>query len=186
MRHIKIYFFILFLDYIGGCLNPFAPPVDKNTRSDIIWLEQTSPENVIINFKMAYEHRDYDHYINCLDRSFTFCYLHDQTNEQKCYGLENSGNTIGEKSRTRALFSTYERITLDPWQILTSYTEITNTDTLYIYKVLFTLQVEDLDGTYPTSTAQGFAIFKLKKQAPPESNLFRIAYWFDESIGETR
>jgi hypothetical protein len=32
--------------------------------------------------------------------------------------------------------------------------------------------------------AQGYAIFKLKRQKPPEENMFRIAFWNDESIGE--
>ncbi len=177
---------LIFPFFLGGCLNPFAPPVDKGKRSNIVWLNQDTPENVLINFKNAYEQRDYDHYINCLDRSFTFCYLDNETNRQKCYGLENSGTTLGEKSRTRAIFSIYERITLDPWQTISSYTENAENETLFVYRLLFTLQVEDLDGFYPTSTAQGFAIFKLKRQSPPEENIFRIAYWFDESFGETR
>jgi len=174
---------LLLLGFLQGCLNPFAPPIDTSSSGESSYLEKTSPENVLMNFKFAYEHRNFDLYLDCLDRSFTFCYFDRELNRQNCYGLENS-SVPGEKARTKALFSVYERITLDPWEILASYTEITDTETLYVRRVLFTLQVEDFDGSFPTSMAQGYAIFKLKRQKPPEENMFRIAFWNDESIGE--
>ncbi len=158
---------------VVGCLNPFAPPLDK-TEAEAQRIEPTTPEAVLQNFKSAYENRDINLYLDCLDRDFAFCYFDNEVNHQKCYGLQD-GDVPGEKRRTEMLFSIYERITLEPWQILSSYL---SSDSLETRRVLFNLLVEDMDGTYPTSEAEGYALFKFVQQ----EERYYIVLWNDQSI----
>ena len=173
----NILFLFLVISYLSialaGCLNPFAPPLDKS-KADTQKIEPITPDAVLQNFKTAYENRDLNLYLDCLDRDFAFCYLDDEVNRQKCYGLEDT-DIPGEKNRTELLFNTYERITLEPWQILSSYI---SSDSLQCRRVLFTLLVEDIDGVYPTSEAEGYALFKFVQK----NNRYYIVLWDDQSI----
>ena len=169
---------VLIALFIGGCLNPFAPPLDKG-GSSTQRIEPTTPEAVLQNFKAAYENRDLNLYLDCLDRDFAFCYLDDEINRQKCYSIDDT-DIPGERSRTRTLFDIYERITLEPWQVLSSYI---SADSLKSRRILFSLLLEDIDGEYPNSSAEGYALFKFSYS----NQRYYILLWYDESIsGEMR
>ncbi len=173
MEIINVACYFLLAIIVGGCLNPFAPPLDKS-EAESVQIEPTTPEAVLENFKTAYENRDINLYLDCLDRDFAFCYFDDEVNRQKCYGLEDT-DIPGERRRTELLFSIYERISLEPWQVLSAYI---SADSLENRRVLFTLLVEDIDGLYPTSEAEGYALFKFVQRA----GKYYIVLWNDQSI----
>lgn len=59
-----------------GCNNPFAPKLTKAlTSNDLVVTKQTTPEEVLQNFKIAYTFRDSLLYSNVLDTTFIFSYF---------------------------------------------------------------------------------------------------------------
>jgi hypothetical protein len=57
------------------CLNPFAPKLDRSIGSSDIVTEQTTPAEVLQNFKIAYTFRDSLLYSDLLDTAFVFVYF---------------------------------------------------------------------------------------------------------------
>ncbi|MCD6098804.1 hypothetical protein J7K18_07945 [bacterium] len=171
---------LLLILSLVSCMNPFAPPMDKSGSGGLNYLEQTSPENVIANFRLAYTQKNLAHFRDCLDEDFRFRYFDDRTNRYESYGLYDEGGEPGELTRTRLLFDAYEEIIIEDssWVITDSFAEPSDGDTLEVRYVNFLIMVFDYDGVYSNAEARGYAIFKFKE----EEGIYRIVLWEDNSI----
>jgi hypothetical protein len=58
-----------------SCLNPFAPELDDGGLATPLITDQSTPEEVLINFKYAYIFKDSLLYADLLDSSFLFQYF---------------------------------------------------------------------------------------------------------------
>ena len=163
-----------------GCLNPFAPAVlGPSTVKAIV--EQVTPDNVLHNFKYAYEHNDIDVYENCLDKNFIFRYSdQDRTGTIVDVEVPRDGSS-GDLERTRNLFSYFDEIKLDPWIPVFNRTEIVGEEVWQVYDVFFQLSVRDTDGNfgYEQFEATGIAEFKFRQS--DDDDLWRIVFWDDQS-----
>lgn len=78
MNHPKKIPLVLLLLFLAGCgcLNPFAPRLTEELQAgDMVITEQTTPDEVMQNFKVAYTFRDSMLYSDLLDTSFIFVYF---------------------------------------------------------------------------------------------------------------
>jgi len=72
----KILSVFLWVLLLQGCVNPFAPKLDRlSTRSELIITEQKTPEEVLQNFRYAYIFKDSLLYSDLLDSAFIFVYF---------------------------------------------------------------------------------------------------------------
>ncbi|MBN1754789.1 hypothetical protein JW877_01115 [bacterium] len=177
---IKTAFAFLLVYSMNGCLNPFAPPIEAPPHPWESRLEPTSPENVLENFRTAYTSRDSSLYFSCLNEAFIFRYWNDSLSRYDSYTLYDVEGKPGERTRTRFLFSTYESINLDVWNIIESSQRFEDSDTIELRRVWFSLRVEDFD-FYIVQSAQGYACFEFHKIVQNSKPYYTIILWKDES-----
>jgi hypothetical protein len=75
MRYSVVFIALLFLLFVGGCLNPFAPGYDDSAGAvNTILGDQRTIEGLFQNFRFSYTFRDTTIYNRLLDRNFVFIY----------------------------------------------------------------------------------------------------------------
>ena len=150
------------------CLNPFAPKLDRSIGSSDIVTEQTTPAEVMQNFKIAYTFRDSLLYSDLLDTAFVFVYFDPDAG--------TSGNYVSwgrdvDLSTTGKLFRHFTIIDL-VWN--TTLYEFDEGDRGELSKS-FDLTLTGTDVDYHLS---GRAVFSFRKCA---DSRWRITRWKDET-----
>ncbi len=177
----KILFFIfalwLLLSFVFSCQNPFAPGLKTNFQSNsLIITDQRTPEDVLINFKYAYNFKDSLVYADLLDSSFLFI--------SKNFATEpvtdlTWGRDVDIKT-TVGMFRHFQTLNLT-WEG-TVYARYLNQErTLKEIKKVFSLVI---DGGREIPTIRGEALFILKKKllaANDTTGIWRIIRWEDLS-----
>jgi len=90
------------LNLLIGCLNPFAPKLEKSPELKFLITEQQNPEEVLKNFKLAYFFRDSVLYSDVLDTSFMFYYFDinlDESGRWDNWGRDTDLKTTGRLFR---------------------------------------------------------------------------------------
>jgi hypothetical protein len=174
-------FFIVLILLLGlACENPFSPPV-VGPGFEIPIATQTDPDSVLKNFKYSYEYRDIVTYENCLHKEFIFYYI-DQ-DEVSGELIENRISREADIDRTKGVFTVFDDIRLETWEVfpLPSEYDSTSGEEIKLKQVNFHLVLRDIDGDYNYEhlEATGFALFKFKKS---EDGYWRMSYWEDNSI----
>ncbi len=157
--------FILF-----SCVNPFAPKETDEVHgiSDII-TDQRSPEDVLINFRYAYNFKDSLVYSDLLDNSFLFI--------SKNYSTDpvtdiTWGRDIDIKT-TVGLFHHFQTINLMWGGTIFHYYSDDSTES----EIKKTFQLT-LNGGKDIPALNGEALFYFKKE---ENGIWRISRWEDLS-----
>ncbi len=166
---------ILLLFY--ACENPFAPGLKQSFEgSTLIITDQKTAEDVLINFKYAYNFKDSLVYADLLDSSFLFI--------SKNFATEpvtdlTWGRDVDIKT-TVGMFRHFQTLNLT-WEG-TVYNRFLNEErTLKEIKKVFSLV---LDGGREIPTIRGEALFVLKKKTLSRNDttgIWRIIRWEDLS-----
>jgi hypothetical protein len=165
--------FIFLLAFCGSCLNPFAPSLsDEKTNKNQILTNQTSPEDVLINFSYAYNFKDSLVYSDLLDSTFIFISRNFATNPVTSI---NWGRDVDIQTTVR-LFRHFETVDLI-WGG-TVFLNFFNDSTEAEIKKTFQLT---LDGGEEIPTLNGEALFYMRKQIINSEPFWRITRWEDLS-----
>jgi hypothetical protein len=159
---------VLVLIFIFGC-NPFAPDlIDSGTQSGFITGQKT-PDEVLTNFKYAYNLQDSLTYSDVLDSSFIFISKNYSTTPPTDI---NWGRDVDIRA-TAGLFRHFNVLELN-WG--TKLSESYGSDsTLYEIKITFQLT---LDGGSEIPTVKGEALFNFKQNT---LEVWKITRWEDLS-----
>jgi len=155
------------------CFNPFAPKLEDSVRSDLIITSQTTPDEVLQNFKYAYVFKDSVLYADLLDSSFVFMYF--DPNQEPSGRIVSWGRDEDLKTTGR-LFRNFNLIDL-VWNTTildTIYSELNDlrAESFKTFNLTLMKENESLNIT-------GIAIFYFKKCN--YDNKWRITLWKDES-----
>ena len=156
--------------FLAGC-NPFAPSLTDDLGCSAIITEQLSPQEVMTNFKFAYNFKDSLVYSDLIDSSFIFISKDFSTNPvtDLTWGRDD------ELRSTSGLFRNFSILRLD-WNA-TIYELFTNNDSSQVeLKQSFLLTLNF--GVDPT-TYRGEAIFTLVKKG---SGRWKIIRWEDSNL----
>jgi hypothetical protein len=93
-----------------SCLNPFAPALDKGNLAGDLITDQSTPDEVLTNFKYAYIFRDSLLYADLLDSSFVFQYFDP---DQGASGIFVSWTRETDLKTTGRLLRTFDAINLE-------------------------------------------------------------------------
>ncbi len=179
MNKLKIFVLLIFLVLVlfFSCENPFAPGLKQDFEgATLIVTDQRTPEDVLINFKYAYNFKDSLVYADLLDSSFLFI--------SKNFATEpitdlTWGRDVDIKT-TVGLFRHFQTLNLT-WEG-TVYARYLNEErTLKEIKKVFSLVI---DGGREIPTIRGEALFVFKKKvlsAKDTSGIWRIIRWEDLS-----
>ncbi len=176
----RIYFFtgisLIFL-LVLACENPFAPGLKNfvNNQAQIV-TEQHTPEDVLINFKYAYNFKDSLVYADLLDSSFLFIsknFLTDPPTDLTW------GRDVDIKT-TMGLFRHFQTLNLI-WEGTVFSHFLNDERTLKEIKKVFSLTI---DGGREIPTIKGEALFVFKKKplsADDTTGIWKIVRWEDLS-----
>jgi len=153
----------------SGCLNPFAPALDKNIDLSAVITEQKTPEEVLQNFQYAYTFKDSLLYSDVLDESFVFEYF--DPDLEPSGGFVTWGRDV-DLATTGGLFRQFDVIDLVWLNTLFSDRE----GDLEKRFIRFNLSLFGADFNFILT---GTAIFTFKKDETDEK--WRIVRWKDES-----
>jgi hypothetical protein len=165
--------FLISVQFLFSACNPFAPKLvdDESIISGFTITEQSSPRDVLVNFRYAYVFKDSLIYSDLLDSSFIFI----STN----YGTNPPSDILWGKDKdvrtTVGLFRHFNSLDL------TWGEDFLNDSTLYNYtdslnsSVIITYQLT-IDGGQDIPTLKGEVFFNFKKQ---NSGRWRITRWED-------
>ncbi|MHB2148933.1 hypothetical protein ACX8XP_07760 [Calditrichota bacterium LG25] len=163
--------------FVFSCENPFAPGLKHDFEgAALIVTDQKTPEDVLINFKYAYNFKDSLVYADLLDSSFLFI--------SKNFATEpitdlTWGRDVDIKT-TVGLFRHFQTLNLT-WEG-TVYARYLNEErTLKEIKKVFSLVI---DGGREIPTIRGEALFVFKKKlfsANDTTGIWRIIRWEDLS-----
>ena len=154
--------------FIFGC-NPFAPDlIDSGTQSGFITGQKT-PDEVLTNFKYAYNLQDSLTYSDVLDSSFIFISKNYSTTPPTDI---NWGRDVDIKA-TAGLFRHFNVLELN-WGTKLAEGYLSDS-TLYEIKITFQLT---LDGGSEIPTVKGEALFNFKQNT---SEVWKITRWEDLS-----
>lgn len=164
---IKILIVIFFA--IAECFNPFAPKLDDTDRTDLIITGQTTPEEVLQNFKYAYVFKDSVLYSDLLDSSFVFIYF--DPNQESSGRFVSWGRDVDLRTTGR-LFRNFDVIDLIWNSTIYAFDEENRAE----YSQSFNLSlIKDNE----TINITGNAIFVFIKS--DYDGKWRITQWKDES-----
>jgi hypothetical protein len=93
-----------------SCLNPFAPALDKGNLAEGLITDQSTPDEVLTNFKYAYIFRDSLLYADLLDSAFVFQYFDP---DQGASGIFVSWTRETDLQATGRLLRTFDAINLE-------------------------------------------------------------------------
>jgi len=159
----------VFAVLLFGCVNPFAPRLDKGEESSQVVTEQRTPDEVLQNFKIAYTFKDSLLYSDVLDSSFVFEFY--DPDLEPSGGFVTWGRDV-DLQTTGRLFRSFQ--TIDLVWVSTVY-EFREGDTEKIFR-RFNL---NLVGDQFVFTVTGTAIFSLRQSQ--HDGKWRIVHWKDES-----
>ncbi len=162
---------------VSGCENPFAPGLKTDVENlNLIVTDQRTPEDVLINFKYAYNFKDSLVYADLLDSSFLFI--------SKNFATEpvtdlTWGRDVDIKT-TVGMFRHFQTLNLT-WEG-TVYSRFLNEQhTLKEIKKVFSLVI-DGGRDIPTIRGEALFVFKKKRRAPQDTTgIWRIIRWEDLS-----
>lgn len=168
---------LFFLILLSACENPFAPGIKNNlNNSMLIVTDQRTPEDVLINFKYAYNFKDSLVYADLLDSSFLFISKNFMTDPPTDLTW---GRDVDIKT-TVGLFRHFQTLSLI-WEG-TVYSRFINSEhSLKEIKKVFSLTI---DGGKEIPTIKGEALFVFKKKpiSPKDTTgIWRIVRWEDLS-----
>jgi len=152
-----------------GCLNPFAPKLDRSPGATVRLTEQASPDQVLENFIYAYTFKDSLAYERLLDSAFVFVYFDPNLGSS---GLFVSWNRDVDLKTTGRLLRNFDTITLT-WN--STIYELIEENSAELCKTLH-LSLYGKRGEYNLT---GNAIFNFRKS--PWDGKWRISRWKDES-----
>ncbi|NOX89792.1 MAG: hypothetical protein GXO77_12265 [Calditrichaeota bacterium] len=167
----------IFLFLTPACENPFAPGLKPGTgNSSLIVTDQYSPEDVLINFKYAYNFKDSLVYADLLDSSFLFI--------SKNFATEpvtdlTWGRDVDIKT-TVGLFRHFQTLNLI-WEGTVYSRFLNDQHSLKEIKKVFSLVI---DGGREIPTIRGEALFVFKKKQISQKDttgIWRIIRWEDLS-----
>lgn len=159
---------IICASFFLACLNPFAPKLDTRGATASLLTEQSTPFEVLVNFKYAYTFKDSFIYANLLDSAFIFQYI--DPSDEIANRVITWGRDVDLKTTGR-LFRNFTTIDLtwgekNLWEnILSTEAELTKT---------FSLNLSGPAGDYQLS---GAAVFSFRKS--PYDHKWRISRWQD-------
>jgi len=152
-----------------ACFNPFAPSLDKNPDLSNIITDQRNPDEVLQNFRYAYNFKDSLIYRDVLEESFVFEYF--DPNLPPSGGFRTWGRDI-DLTTTGRLFRTFDVIELTWLNLIDS----TTTEGSVRYFQRFSLNLLGADFNFIVT---GTAIFTFRQNA--QDSRWRIVGWRDES-----
>jgi len=173
ITRLNILVILVSLLILAMCFNPFAPKLEDSDRSGLIITGQTTPDEVLQNFKYAYVFKDSVLYADLLDSSFVFMYF--DPNQEPSGRIVSWGRNEDLKTTGR-LFRNFNLIDL-VWNTTildTIYSENDNSraESFKTFNLTLVKENESLNIT-------GIAIFYFKKC--DYDNKWRITLWKDES-----
>ncbi len=154
---------------IVQCFNPFAPKLEDSAQNELIITPQSTPDEVLQNFKYAYVFKDSVLYADLLDSSFIFTYF--DPNQEPAGRPESWGRNEDLKTTGR-LFRSFDIIDLI-WN--TTIYAFEDADQVEYSKTFNLALVKNNE----TINITGNAIFIFKKSQYDDK--WRIAQWVDES-----
>jgi len=169
-NRINIKAIILLLFVIIQCFNPFAPKLEDSDNNDLIITGQTTPDEVLQNFKYSYVFKDSVLYAELLDSSFVFIYF--DPNQESSGRFVSWGRDVDLKTTGR-LFRNFDVIDLIWNSTIYSFFDDENQAE---YSKSFNLSlIKDNETIHIT----GNAIFVFRKSEYDDK--WRIIQWKDES-----
>jgi hypothetical protein len=154
---------------IGKCVNPFAPRLQESDQNQLIITPQTTPDEVLQNFKYAYVFKDSVLYADLLDSSFVFIYF--DPNQESSGRFVSWGRDV-DLQTTGRLFRNFDVIDLIWNSTIYSFDEGDRSEYSKSFELSLTKDNE-------TISISGNAIFIFQKG--PYDNKWRILQWKDES-----
>jgi len=151
------------------CFNPFAPKLEDSDKNDLIITAQTTPDEVLQNFKYAYIFKDSILYADLVDSSFVFTYF--DPNQESSGRFVSWGRDVDLKT-TGSLFRNFDIIDLIWNSTIYAFDEEDQAE----YSKTFNLS---LIKNNETINITGNAIFIFKKNEYDKK--WRITQWVDES-----
>ncbi len=148
-----------------SCFNPFAPALDERIDLSNVITDQTNPEEVLQNFRIAYTFQDSLLYSDVLDESFVFEFL-DENLEPVTWERDVDLRTTGR------LFRQFDVVDLH-WDILFAETQ----GEFEKRFVRFNLNLFSTDVNFIVT---GTAVFTFGQD--PSDEKWRIVRWKDESL----
>ena len=160
---------ILCVCFFVNCYNPFAPELtDSLMSSDMVVTNQSTPEEVLQNFKIAYAIKDSLLYSDVLDSSFLFIYFDP---DEGSSGRIMSWERDADLHATGHLFRHFQMLELI-WN--TTYYSFNQEHTAEMSKGFNLL----LSGPQSTYSLSGKALFSFRRG---HDEKWRITQWKDET-----
>jgi hypothetical protein len=159
---------LLGLGNVLSCLNPFAPALDEGNLIGEVVTPQSTPEEVLTNFRYAYTFRDSLLYADVLDSAFVFQY----TDYEQSPPAPDSWTREVDLLTTGRLLRSFDIINLEWLDTIYSLREGEDE----ILAKSFRLDLSSADFGF---SAAGFAIFTFRQN--PSDRKWRIARWVDQS-----
>ena len=162
-----------------SCLNPFAPALDDGSLTADLITAQLTPEEVLTNFKYAYNFRDSLLYADVLDNEFVFQYFDP---DQGASGIFVSWTRETDLRTTGRLLRTFDSINLEWLNTFNPRLDTLRGDNGEIKSVLASLSKSfqlSLNSNSFSFSVSGFATFTMR-QSKSDSK-WRIVQWVDKS-----
>jgi hypothetical protein len=151
------------------CFNPFAPKLEDPGENNLIITEQTTPDEVLQNFKYAYIFKDSVLYSDLLDSAFVFFFFDPS---QEASSMIQSWGRNDDLRTTGRLFRNFDVIDLIWNTTIYSIEDSNQAEYSKSFELTLVKQNETINIT-------GNAIFVFRKSG--YSNKWRILQWKDES-----
>ncbi len=165
-----------FMAVVGwSCLNPFAPTLDKSNLAADLITDQSSPEEVLTNFKYAYIFRDSLLYADLLDSSFVFQYFDP---DQGASGIFVSWTRETDLKATGRLLRTFDAVNLEWLNTINPDTLRNDTGTIESISFSRSFQLNLASSGFQFSVS-GFALFTFRQSKADDR--WRIVLWVDKS-----
>jgi hypothetical protein len=168
-KKIIIIIIIIISFAIIQCFNPFSPKLEDSDKNDFIITGQTTPDEVLQNFKYAYVFKDSVLYADLLDSSFVFTYF--DPNQEASGRFVSWGRDVDLKTTGR-LFHNFDVIDLIWNSTIYAFHEEDQAEYSKSFHLSLIKENETINIT-------GNAIFLFKKNE--YDNKWRITQWLDES-----
>jgi hypothetical protein len=160
---------LLFLSLVVCCFNPFAPKLEDPGENNLIITEQTTPDEVLQNFKYAYIFKDSVLYSDLLDSAFVFFFFDPS---QEASSMIQSWGRNDDLRTTGRLFRNFDVIDLIWNTTIYSIEDSNQAEYSKSFELTLVKQNETINVT-------GNAIFVFRKSG--YTNKWRILQWKDES-----
>jgi len=174
---------IVILFFVVSCSNIFAPKLGEiSGDTDLVITDQSTPEDVLTNFRYAYVFHDSLVYSRIIDSSFVFTYYDPDAGGS---GRYESWGRNPELKTTASLFRIFDNINLI-WNSTVDSTyrlqvsadsSIDTTRAAANYAIISKSFELSLDQDISIT---GNAVFHMRKSSGDEK--WRITHWIDESI----